>query len=423
MSAEFALDRKRTLVSMLLVGALFFIFGFVTWLNAILVPYLKIACELSNFYALLVTSAFYIAYTIMALPGAWLLNKTGLKKGMMIGLWIMAVGTILFIPAALTRMYPLFLAGLFIMGTGLAVLQTASNPYITVIGPEESAARRISIMGICNKAAGALAPLLLAYFILHDGDEIIQKLASISFEEKTLLLDNLAKRVINPYIVMTLVLFLLGLGIKYSPLPELDKNDEESLGDEASKHKTSIFQFPHLILGAMALFFYVGVEVIAGDTIINYGLSTGIPIKQAKMFTSFTMIFMVIGYLLGTALIPKFVKQRQALIISAVLGVFFGLGIVFSTGFTSVMFVALLGFANALIWPAIWPLAIHGLGKFINTGSALLIMAISGGAFLPPIWGTLSDAFDAQSAYWILIPFYLIILAYAVKGYKLKSWS
>lgn len=414
-------SQKNYWTSITIIGILFFIFGFVTWLNGILIPYLKIACELTTFESLLVAFAFYISYFVMAPPSSWVLTKTGFKKGMMVGLMIMAVGALIFIPAAMSRTYGVFLLGLFVMGTGLALLQTASNPYITIIGPRETAATRISIMGICNKVAGAIAPLILAYFILSDGDALVEKLQTLSVAEKAIELDALAARVITPYIVIAIVLFLLGIGVRFSPLPEIETEAEEDMDVNDATKKTSILQFPHLWLGALALFLYVGVEVIAGDTIIRYGMSLGIPIAQAKAFTSYTLISMVVGYvLLGIIMIPKIITQRTALKISAILGVVFSLLAIFTAGKTSVLFVALLGFANALVWPAMWPLAIHDLGKFIKTGSAILVMMIAGGAILPLGWGKLSDMFVSQPqfAYWICVPCYLYILFYSVKGYK-----
>jgi FHS family L-fucose permease-like MFS transporter len=408
---------------MIIIGALFFVFGFVTWLNGILIPYLQIACDLSDFQAMFVAFAFYIAYTIMALPSAWVIKKLGFKNGMMAGLWVMAVGTLIFIPAAMTRTYLTFLTGLFVMGTGLAILQTASNPYVTVIGPKESAARRISILGICNKFAGAMAPLILAYYILNDGDAFKLSLETMDAVSRVAALDTLAARVINPYIVMTIVLFLMGFGVRMAPLPEIDvtKNGDDEAVDNSDKK--SIFDFPHLILGVLALFFYVGAEVVAGDTIIRYGLSLGIELNVAKAFTSYTMVTMVVGYLIGISLIPRVMSQRFALKMSAILGIVFSLGVILTSGITSVIFVALFGFANALVWPAIWPLALSNLGRFINTGSALLIMAISGGAIMPLVWGSLSDAFGSQQAYWLMVPCYLFILFYSIKGCKLKSWK
>lgn len=414
---------KNFILPMIIIGALFFIFGFVTWLNGILIPYLKIACELSDFQALFVAFAFYIAYTIMALPSAWVLKKTGFKNGMMLGLLVMAVGTLIFVPAAMSRTFGVFLTGLFVMGTGLALLQTASNPYVTVIGPKESAARRISILGICNKFAGAMAPLILAYYILHDGDALVESLKTMNEAARVVALDALAARVIVPYVVMTIVLVVMGLGVRLSPLPEIETGKEDEQTENGGSKKKSILEFPHLILGVLALFCYVGAEVIAGDTIIRYGLSLGIELNTAKAFTSYTMVTMVVGYLLGVTLIPKVIDQRLALKASAILGLVFAMGAIFTSGFTSVIFVALFGLANALIWPAIWPLALSDLGSFINTGSALLIMAISGGAILPLVWGSLSDSFGSQQAYWIMVPCYIYILFYALKGYQIRSWK
>jgi glucose/galactose transporter len=414
---------KGNFLPMLIIGALFFIFGFVTWLNGILIPYFKISCELTDFEATLVTFAFYISYTVMALPASWVLKKTGFHRGMTVGLLVMAAGTLVFVPAALSRAYWMFLSGLFIMGAGLAVLQTAANPYITIIGPRESAAKRISIMGICNKLAGAIAPLILAYYILNDGDAFVKSLEGLSSAARAAALDSLARRVIGPYMVMTLILVFLGIAVRYAPLPDVETEDDTDIASEDLTGKTSIFQFPQLILGAVALFFYVGVEVIAGDTIIRYGISQDFKIETAKLFTSYTLIAMIIGYLAGIVLIPKVISQRAALIGSALLGILLSVVVVLAAPTYSILALALLGLANALVWPAIWPLAIHDLGKFIKTGSAILIMAIAGGAILPLLWGSLSDLISPQMAYIILIPSYLIILYYAVSGYKLRSWN
>lgn len=437
------MKQKGYIISITIIGIFFFIFGFVTWLNGILIPYLKIACEITNFQSLFVAFAFYISYTVMALPSSWILKKTGFKKGMSVGLLVMALGSLAFIPAAMTRTYSLFLTGLFIMGTGLAILQTASNPYITIIGPRETAAKRISIMGICNKLAGAIAPLVLAYFIFSDGDAFIKSLEGMDAAARAIALDGLAGRVIGPYVVMSIVLFFLGLLIRFAPLPEIEaeKETEEELASIAGR--TNIFQFPHLILGVIALFFYVGIEVVAGDTIIRYGMALKVPLESAKYFTSLVLIGMIIGYVIGILLIPKVISQKNLLALSAVSGlVFTGLAIMIPASAAirfpfidlmtfarvelvlpyTVLFIALLGISNAIVWPAIWPLAIHGLGRFIKTGSALLIMAIAGGALLPLAWGKLTDVWSAQQAYWIAVPCYLFILYYAVYGYKVKRW-
>jgi MFS transporter, FHS family, L-fucose permease len=405
----------------MIIGALFFIFGSVTWLNSVLIPYLKIACQLTNFESYLVAFAFYISYLVMAIPSAWVLKVTGFKKGMSVGLGIMAVGALIFIPAALSRTYIIFLVGLFVQGTGLALLQTASNPYITILGPAESAAKRISIMGICNKVGGILAPIALGAIVFLDTDALVSKLDAMSLQEKALELDALAQRVITPYIVVAVALLILAVLVLLSSLPEVDTDQEDEVIAAANSTKKSILQFPHLLLGVFALFLYVGVEVMAGDTIISYGSSQGISLSTAKFFTSFTLGAMIVGYLIGIFAIPKFIRQEKALQISAVLGVLFAIGAIVTEGYTSVLFIALLGLANSLMWPAIWPLAIADLGRFTKIGSSLLIMGIAGGAILPLAYGALADSFDPQQAYWIMVPCYLFILYYAAAGHRVRT--
>ena len=427
-------QQKNTLVPIAIIAGLFFIFGFVTWINGALIPFMKTINELTDAQSYLVASASYISFVVMALPASYIINKIGYRKGMSLGLIVMAVGALLFIPAANARTYWMFLTAIFIQGMGMTLLQTASNPYITILGPLESAAKRIAIMGIANKVAGALGSLIFAGLLLTGIDDVKEKLSVVSVEEKNAMLDTMADSVITPYIVMAIVLIVLGLLIRKAPLPHVEAEPIEELKDGESA-KTSIFQFPHLWLGVLALFFYVGAEVIAGDTIIAYGISLGIPTADAKFFTMFTLMAMVGTYALGVVLIPKYLKQDLALKISAVLGIVFTTCIIFTTGFTSVLFVAALGIANALVWPAIWPLTLKGLGKFTKTASALLIMAISGGAILTPLYGRLVDgkkaaliaqgieevtatASAATSSYWVLFPCYIFILYYAIAGHK-----
>ena len=434
------ISRKDYIFSITIIGLFFFIFGFVTWLNGILIPFLRTACELNDFEAYFVTFAFYVSYLVMSLPSSWVLKKTGFKNGMSVGLWIMAAGAVIFIPAAMSRTFGLFLLGLFVEGTGMALLQTAVNPYITIIGPPESAAKLISIMGIANKFAGAIAPIILASIILKDSKILTEKLAQAAdAASRTTILDELAGRVIMPYVVMTVILVLLGLLLKFAHLTEVDTDAEDETSGESNAKKTSVWQFPHLMLGVVALFFYVGVEVIAGDTIIRYGQSIGIAMESAKYFTSLTLLGMIIGYLAGIIFIPRYLSQVTALKICTILGVIFSLGailtpshLVFSMSFIDIMtfksielvlpvtvlFVALLGLANALVWPAMWPLTITGLGRFTKTGSALLVMAITGGAVLPLLYGKLAVSFSTQSAYWICVPCYLVIMYYAFIGHK-----
>jgi len=422
-----------------IIGILFFAFGFITWLNSTLMPFLKLVCQLkSDTQAFFVTFAFYMAYFCLALPSSFILKRSGYKNGMALGLFIMAIGSILFIPAANTRSFPLFLTGLFVQGMGLALLQTASNPYISIIGPIETAARRISIMGICNKIAGMISPILLGAVILKNASALESTIAATKETgRRVLLLQELASRIIKPYCIMTVILLLLAVMIKLAPLPEIDDGGggfgERGGGDigeatdrngpriPALKDSPAIFRFPHLWLGVLCIFLYVGVEVMAGDAIGMFGRAQGMPLDVTKYFTFFTLLGMLIGYIAGIAAIPALITQQMGLAISAVLGIVFSIGAYLTSGYTAIVFIALLGLANALMWPAIFPLAIKGLGRRTRTGSALLVMGIAGGAVIPLIYGLLKDKLHLpnQLAFFsCILPAYIYILYYSVKGYK-----
>ncbi|HTN44875.1 MAG TPA: sugar MFS transporter [Flavipsychrobacter sp.] len=403
---------------LILIGILFFIFGFITWSNSQLIPYLKIACELTDTQSYLVASAFFAAYFFMAIPSSYVLKTVGFKNGMSVGLLVMAVGAILFVPAARTRNYSLFLTGLFIIGTGLALLQTASNPYVTVLGPIESAAKRISIMGICNKIAGILAVYVLGSITLSNVDELKAKLLLLSPEEKAAELNMLAAKVINPYILIAIVLAVLAVAFYFIRLPEIEQEDDAAPAETVT-NKTSVFQFPNLVLGVIAIFLYVGVEVISYDTFSSFGEALGFSLETSKSFASYTGYGLLAGYLLSIAAIPKMISQRKALLVATVLSMLMVVMAMFTKGNMAVICFALLGFTNSVMWPAIWPLALHGLGKFIKTGSALLIMGIVGGAVLPPLYGKFAELIHSkQLAYGLMIPCYLFILYYAWKGNK-----
>lgn len=428
-----SLSQRDTWISIAIIGMMFFIFGFVSWVNAILIPYFKIAFTLSNFDSYLVAFAFYISYLVMSVPSSYLLKAVGFKRGMMWGFFVMAVGAFIFVPAAMARTYELFLLGLFTLGTGLAVLQTAANPYVTVLGPKERAAQRISIMGIFNKGAGILAPILFAAVVLRVGDnELFQQLDLMSEAARDSALDELIQRVILPYSIVGTVLIGLGLFIRFSPLPEIDTEHESEEVAVANSGKTSIFQFPHLILGAFAIFLHVGTQVIAIDTVIPYANSFGISLMDAKVFPSFTLAFTIMGYLIGISLIPKFISQVNILRICTLLGTLLTVMIVFAEGpiqfwgmtvDISILFVVLLGLANSLVWAGIWPLALDGLGRFTKLGASIMIMGLCGNAILPLVYGYFADLYSVRLAYWVLFPCYLYLVYYAVAGHKVRKWA
>ena len=428
-----SMSRRQIFISILIIAGIFFIIGFVSWVNSILIPYFKIAFSLSNFQAYFVTFAFYISYLVMSVPSSYLLKRVGFKKGIMFGFWLMAAGAFLFVPAAMTAIYGIFLLGLFALGTGLAILQTAANPFITILRPKERAGQRISIMGICNKGAGILAPILFASVILKASDtQLFRLLPGMGQAEKDAALNELLRRVILPYGCVGLLLFAIGLMVRYSPLPEIDTELETPAIAAANSGKKNIFQFPHLILAAIAIFLHVGTQVIAIDTVINYAISMHMNLLEAKIFPSYTLACTICGYILGILLIPKWVSQLQALRFCTILGLLFTILIIFADGQAvlwghhtniSIWFVVLLGLANSLIWAGIWPLALEGLGRFTKIGSSVLIMGLCGNAILPLFYGYFADRYNLRSAYWVLFPCYLYLVFFAFYGYKIKTWD
>jgi glucose/galactose transporter len=332
----------------------------------------------------------------------------------------MAIGALVFGQFTTMRLYPGALTGLFVIGAGLSLLQTASNPYISILGPIDSAARRIAFMGICNKFAGFLAPFVFGALVLRDSDTFDQKVKSApTSEARDALLDGFAAQVHLPYMMMAVMLALLAIWIACSALPEIKPagaTDERQIGHAVE----SIFDFPHLWLGVLCLFLYVGVEVMAGDAIGVYGAGFNLPLAATRLFTSCTLFSMLIGYVVGLLLIPRVVSQHRYLAVSAIMGVLFTVGAYLTNGYVSVAFVASLGFANAMMWPAIFPLAIKGLGRHTEVGSALLIMAIAGGAIIPYLFAALKQHYDFQLVYIALcVPCYLYILYYGARGHRL----
>ncbi|MCL2247182.1 MAG: sugar MFS transporter [Lentimicrobiaceae bacterium] len=411
--------KKSPSFSIFIIGALFFVFGFVTWLNSVLIPFLKTACELSATEASLVPFAFYISYFVMAIPSSAILKRTGFTNGMALGLIIMAIGSLLFIPAALQRNYLLFLFGLFTQGTGLALLQTATNPYVTILGPIESAARRISIMGICNKVAGMIGVLALVSALFSGTEHLMANFDSITNAAlREQVLQQLSISVIFPYLIMTAVLVGLVLFIKVAKLPEIFEEEQEE--SQSSHH--SIFAYPYLWFGIAAIFFYVGVEVVAIDYLIIYANDLQIPTEVSKYYPVAALSALVVGYLIGIALVPKVLSQRISLVINSILALTLLVIALCATGKISIYAIIGLSFAHAIMWPAIWPLSIHNLGKHTKLASAFLIMGIAGGAVLPVIYGAVSDSFGTQWAYTVMFPGYVYLVLFATFLCKIKKW-
>ncbi len=427
--------KSSYLASLFMCGCLYFIFGFVSWVNSILIPYFKVACDLHNeVLGYLVAFAFYIAYLVMSIPASIMLNKIGFKRGVEYGLWVMAMGALLFVPAAITRTYALFLAGLFSFGIGLAILQTAANPFVTIIGPIESAARRISIMGICNKFAGIVSPLIFSALVIREADKTtmaLVKSGELVGPAKEQALNEMILNVIPPYLCLAVLLFVFGIVFYKSSIPDIDPKSLNKAEEGAGSERKSIFAYPYLILGALAMFCHVGSQVISVDTSIRYAESMGVTLDEAKILPSLTLACILIGYLCGIALIPKYLKQQKALLICTITGLVLSLCVIFASGSVelfgmqtdiSLWFLILLGLPNSLIFAGIWPLAIRNLGKYTNLGSSFLVMGLCGNAFLPLIYGWVADNFDLRMGYWVLVPCFLYLIFYAAVGHSIEHW-
>lgn len=436
-------DKSITVKSMIILAFLYFIFGLVSWVNTILIPYFELTLQLSRFESYLVTFAFYIAYLVMAIPSSFLLNKVGYKKGMMYGLWCMAVGALLFVPAAYFRVYQIFLLGLFLLGVGLAILQSAANPYVTIVGPIDSAAKRMSIVGTGNKLAGVIANLIFAAVVIRESDRVLMQEIERGVYTGTDLdaaLDTLIQGVITPYLILGIALFIFGIIIRYSVLPELNPSEVNKQSAEDEQSRKSIFQYPALMLGVLAMFFHIGTQMIALGTSIQYAGTMGESLTgPAQNIPSYTMLLTFAGYFLGIALIPKHLKQRDALLICSSINLVLSILIITTSGTVnflgvttdiSLWYLVMMGLPNALLYAGIWPLAISGLGRHTNLGASFLVMALSGSAIMPIVYNAFVElnsslpSFEAMKyAYAVLIPCFAYIVWYATWGYRIKSWK
>ena len=318
---------------------------------------------------------------------------------------IFAVAFILFVLSAKLENFILFLIASFVSGAANAYLQASVNPYITILGPIESAAKRMSIMGICNKLAWPVAPL---FFALVVADQTNVQTSDLYL----------------PFYIIIGVFLLLGIISLMAPLPEVKAAGEDESEDEAeacpyAASKTSVFQFPHLLLGCLALFLYVGVETVSLGTLVDYAKELGL--EGAANYAWIAPIGIVIGYICGIIFIPKYLSQATALKICSILAIIGSLLVVLTPSHISIYFISFMALGCSLMWPALWPLAMADLGKFTKAGSSLLIMAMFGGAVIPTLYGWLKDVATPQQAYWLCLPCFLFILYYGVAGYKIRT--
>ena len=401
---------------LMIVGVVFFMIGFGVGISGFLTPALRSAFDLTTVQSYLVTAAIFSAFLIFGRPTGWVIKKIGYRRAMMIAFFVMALGMLLFVPSSKSVSFPLFLVALFVGGIGNTLLQGAVNPYITIIGPLDTAAVRMSLMGIMNKLAWWMAPLFLGLFI---------DLSNVNVDD-----------IILPFYIVTGILAVLGIFVYFAPLPEVkaegEDEDDASAVSSYAANKTSIWQFPHLLLGVFTLFLYVGIETLPMASIIDFARATFGDAPNMEGYSKFVTLGLVAGYIFGVIAIPRFVSQQKALIAFAFLGIAASLLLIYLPANYAFFALLLASFANSLMWPAIWPLAMKDLGKFTKVGGSLLVTAIFGGAVIPLIFGFIVDAVKTteqavvanyQTAYWVMVPCYAFILYFAVSGHKIRTKS
>ena len=397
-------QNRKYILPLAIIGAMFFIVGFALGINSYLVPLLQSTLDVSSAESYLLIASTFCAFLFFSYPAAKIIGKIGYKKTMSLSFVLFAVAFALFIPSAKNESLWLFIFASFLSGIANTVLQAAINPYVTILGPIESGARRMSIMGICNSLAWAVAPVFLAAVIGKSLDDAV--LADVT----------------KPFLIIIGIFIVLGILVTLAPLEEVKATgeDEEQAADcPYAAGKTSIWQFPHLILGALAMFFYTGVETLALSSVVDYANYLHFPNPQ--VYAIWPSVGMAIGYVLGIILIPRFISQVKALRICCWVAVIGTLLIVLTPSQVSIWCVAFIALACSLMNPAIWPLAITDLGKFTKVGSSLVVASYGGGALIPLIFGFLKDGIGNQAAYWICLPCYLFIFYYAYKGYKIRK--
>lgn len=397
--------------SALAIAALiFFAMGFVTWLNGPLISFVRVAFSLSEFSAFFIPLAFYFSFFLFSIPTSLIAQRLGLKTGLTLSVLVSALGVATFGQFVAWRIYPGALTGLLILGAGISLMQVVINPLVSLLGPPDRAAQRISIMGICNKTAGILAPIVLGLLVMRNIGKVAEKAQSATDPAiREALLNKFVQALYLPYLGMAGILVLIACVVALAPLPNLEAPPISS--DDGVK--IGFFK-SHLVFGFIAMFLYVGIEVMAGDAIGTYGQSFGLPLDQTKFFTALTLTGMLIGYIMGFVIVPRFIRQERYVQLSCAAGCALTILAVLTQGYTSVLCVALLGITNAMIMPTLFPIAIRGAGHMTAMASAVMVMSYSGGAIVPQFYIWLKPVFGFQGMFaLIVIPAYLVILAYA----------
>ncbi|MEO6804713.1 MAG: sugar MFS transporter [Edaphobacter sp.] len=397
--------KKNYTIPLILMVSLYFGIGFITALNDILVPHFKDLFHLTNVTALLVQFCFFGAYFVMSLPSGWIVGRIGYKRGIVLALSVIGLGLLLFLPASIIIFYPLFLFALFVVGSGLALLQVAINPYVGALGTPETAASRLNLAGGFNSFATAIAPKIGAAFIF------IAAGASTA---------QLARSVRAPYLLLAICAFAMAIVTAFVQLPDVIEQ-----GETRSASEGSAWKFPHLRFGALAIFFYVGAEVAIGSMMISFlgqpsmgGLSHEAAARYVSLYWGGAMVGRFIGF---AAL--KQIRAQRALAFVSLAASLLVITAIAAHGHVAMWAIVSCGLFNSVMWPCIFPLSVEGLGRFTSQGSGILITMVVGGAVIPEVQGFLADKFGYQPSFAIVLLCYLYILFFALRGYRIRNMA
>ncbi|CAH0996154.1 L-fucose-proton symporter [Emticicia aquatica] len=410
--------KNKYFVPFVLLTSLFFLWGFAHNLNPILIPHLKKACQLSDFQSSLIDSAFFVAYFVMAIPAGMVMKKYGYKIGIIAGLITFAIGAFLFIPAANTRVFAFFLTALFVIASGLTFLETAANPYMTVLGEPEGATQRLNFAQSFNGLAASIAPKLGGMFILSGVTLSETEIAGMSAEKLNAFLDNEAAAVKMPYIIIGIIVLIVAAILYKTDLPEVTDDGHEVNISGGSK---SIWRHKHLTWGVITQFFYVGAQVCVSSFFIRYLYQTAkIDEKSAANYLAIALFCFMIGRFVGTFLM-KYISPNKLLALYAFFNIILLIIVVLNGGMMSVYGLIGVEFFMSIMFPTIFSLSVQSLGEETKLGSSLVIMSIVGGAIFPPILGKVSDASNIQTAYVVPLICFFVVLYFGLKGYKVKQ--
>jgi FHS family L-fucose permease-like MFS transporter len=418
------LTERRYVVPLTLITTLFFLWALGVNLNDILIPHLKAAFGLTDFQSSFIQIAFFGGYFLAAFPAGWLMERIGYKKGILIGLLLCATGALLFLPAAASRLYAFFLFSLFVMACGQSFLEVAANPYVTTLGPQESAERRLNLTQSFNAVGAVLTPIIGAAFILTATEYTPAQLADLTPAQLQSYRAAQVSTVRVPYLVIAAIFLAVAVLIYATHLPEVRERADRRDAGGTSLAWSKVFSHGHLVRGVFAQFLYVGAQVGVASFIIRFAqhVEAGISAKDAANYLKLHIFGFMLGRFAGSGIMKR-VSPPHLLAAFAGCSLLCAVVSVASSGLVAASAIVLIGFFHSIMFPTIFALSIKNLGPYTKRGSSLLVMSIIGGAICPAIMGRISDLSTIQLAFLVPLISYAYVLYFALAGYKPSAES